>query len=577
MKSKYYVGVLCALLATGGPVRADEQADLLQLKQTVLNLMDALVAQGVLTRGKADELIAQAQRKAADAGTADGTGAADAAADVKPGTVRVAYVPEFVKEEIRQQVRQELKQDVLADVKQQAKQERWGTPDALPDWINRFKLSGDFRIRNQYDAFASDNAPLVFDPLAVNAAGTILGTDVFANTVENRNRQRIRARLALNARITDGLGFGARVTTGNIRDPISTNQSLGNTGSRFDIQLDHAFLQYKAGTAEPWLTTVAGRFPSPWFSSDLVWDEDLSFEGVAATYRHAFAGGDTLLDRQDRSRSVFVTAGVFPLQEIERTLFDEARDKWLVGGQIGFSLGFADQSRLTIAAAYYDYQNVQGRRNAFPDTGLLDSTAPQYMQKGNTLFNIRNSGVAGATRLGLASDYNLLNVTTQLDLAYFAPIHVMLTGDVVKNIGFDRDEIFARTGGVLFNNALQGCTGRACIVDRTLAWNVEFTVGWPNVARRGTWQLFGGYRYVERDAALDAFTESDFHHGGTDAKGWVFGTRIGLTENTVLRARYITADEIQDSARLDAATNQRFIDGPPLGIDVLQLDLNAKF
>jgi hypothetical protein len=61
---------------------------------------------------------------------------------------------------------------------------------------------------------------------------------------------------------------------------------------------------------------------------------------------------------------------------------------------------------------------------------------------------------------------------------------------------------------------------------------------------------------------LDAFTDSDFHLGGTNAKGWILGGKYGLLENTYISARYLSADEIE---------------GPPLGIDVLQLDLVSEF
>ena len=67
---------------------------------------------------------------------------------------------------------------------------------------------------------------------------------------------------------------------------------------------------------------------------------------------------------------------------------------------------------------------------------------------------------------------------------------------------------------------------------------------------------------MERDAVLDAFNDSDFHRGGTDAEGYSIGGELGLLKNTWARLRYLSADEI---------------DGPPLGIDVLQIDLNAKF
>ena len=70
------------------------------------------------------------------------------------------------------------------------------------------------------------------------------------------------------------------------------------------------------------------------------------------------------------------------------------------------------------------------------------------------------------------------------------------------------------------------------------------------------------YRYVERDAVLDAFTDSDFHLGGTDAKGYQVGFDLGLSRGIWLRWRYLTANEV---------------DGPPLGIDVWQVDLNGAF
>ena len=61
---------------------------------------------------------------------------------------------------------------------------------------------------------------------------------------------------------------------------------------------------------------------------------------------------------------------------------------------------------------------------------------------------------------------------------------------------------------------------------------------------------------------LDAFTDSDFHLGGTNAEGFFVGGAYGLYKNTWLAARWMSADEIS---------------GLPLSIDVFQLDLNATF
>jgi hypothetical protein len=87
-------------------------------------------------------------------------------------------------------------------------------------------------------------------------------------------------------------------------------------------------------------------------------------------------------------------------------------------------------------------------------------------------------------------------------------------------------------------------------------------VGWPLVLERYRWRVTFAYKYLEADAVLDAFTDSDFHLGGTDAKGWILGGEYAVLDNTWITLRWITADAI---------------DGAPFGVDVLQLDLNAKF
>ncbi len=179
------------------------------------------------------------------------------------------------------------------------------------------------------------------------------------------------------------------------------------------------------------------------------------------------------------------------------------------------------------------------------------------MQKGNSVFNVVTNG--GTPLYGLASDYRELNLTASLDLTNFDPIHVVLDGDFVKNIGYDASDIRARTGGTA--PLVSGPIGTE-FTPRTKGYQAKLTVGRQKIEKAGDWQVSGGYKYLERDAVVDGFTDSDFHLGGTDAKGWILGASYGLATNTWIRARWLSASEI---------------DGPPLSIDVLQLDLNAKF
>src|SRR5271165_2670036 len=106
MKTRWRCAILALLWsAAANPSFADEADELRKLRDSTINLINALVEQGVLTRAKADALIAQAQQAGAKppaaAPPAATAGAPPSAAPpTAPGVVRVPYVPETVKQEI---------------------------------------------------------------------------------------------------------------------------------------------------------------------------------------------------------------------------------------------------------------------------------------------------------------------------------------------------------------------------------------------------------------------------------------------------------------------------------------------
>jgi hypothetical protein len=134
-------------------------------------------------------------------------------------------------------------------------------------------------------------------------------------------------------------------------------------------------------------------------------------------------------------------------------------------------------------------------------------------------------------------------------MGFWDPIRVVLIGDYVKNLGFDRSEV-ARL------------TGNPNVKENTYGYQVGLAVGYPTMSRYKDWKLYAYYKYLGADAVLDAFTDSDFHGGGTNAKGWILGGEFGLNKNIWLSARWMSTNEIK---------------GPPLAVDSFFLDLNARF
>ncbi|MDY6905454.1 MAG: putative porin [Thermodesulfobacteriota bacterium] len=415
-------------------------------------------------------------------------------------------------------------------------------------WAQRFSWGGDLRMRYQADYFGEENAEF----------GESDNPSELMNTRNDRHRGRIRARLNAKATVfkpeeinTGKMQAGIRISTGSVNDPVSTNETLGDYDNKDSIVLDRAYLKwaYKPRTMIwgqiPELTIQAGRFGSPFVSTDLIWDSDLGFEGGALSFK---------TDVQDEFNPFagFFTIGAYLLQE--EAFFQQ--DKWFYGVQTGVTYEQPFGLNATLAVALYDFKNTIGVKNRLDQVdadgnGIYDWTAPEYQQKGNSLINISPRPGVENYKMALAADYKEMAVTCKLDYGYSYPNHVILTGEYVKNIGFDAVEVSQRTGIDLGD-----------LNEETEGYRIGLSIGNPEVRWFGDWQLYSYYKYLEADAVIDAFTDSDFHLGGTDCKGWLFGVDLGIHRNVWLTTRWLTSDEIKSL---------------PLAVDTLQVDLNAKF
>jgi hypothetical protein len=524
----------------------DQEQSLTELRNTVVNLLQALVDKGLLTREQAQQMVKQAQDKAAAEAAAK---AAKNAAQAKEdeNAVRVPYVPQIVKDEISKEVAETVKPGVVADVVDQAKKEGWGVPAALPEWLSRVKVFGDVTVRGQGDFFPTDNSTQqLLDYNVVNVAGGKTKTaNPYLDTNDDRYRLRVRARLGVEGDLTDNVRAFIRLASGSLTQVAgSESQTLGQYGNRYNVGIDQAYIVWDSAPPNKlsWNTLEGGRIPNPWFSpTELVYARDLTFEGVADTVRFGWGPGDA-----DRSR-VYLTAGAFPMLEVPLA---SQEDKWMLGAQLGTDLRFADgRDHLRFAAAYYDFLKVTGRQNT-PDSTLLNYTAPAFVQFGNTMFDISNSTTDPTVNLfALAAHFRVADVAVNYEHNFGARYSFALTGEGVRNIGYNLTQVEALSGQIFDHSENHGYVG-------------EVSFGNPNVDRFGRWRLAVGYRYVQPDAVLDAWTDADAHGGGTNSAGYYVWSTFGVAKNTWLRLRYYSMNEIV---------------GPRYGLDTLQLDVNARF
>jgi hypothetical protein len=544
-------------------------------QSVTLNLINRLVQRGVLTKEDASDLIKMAEQDAANA-QAQAQGQAQEA-PAPDDTVRVTYVPEMVKNQMVEEIQQK--------VMTQAVEEKWAAPRTFPEWATRFRFNGDVRVRGQGDFFPSGNVvgngSSFWNYNSINSGSPFDYTNTsvnppFSNVDQDRTRARLRARFGVEVELGNGFTSGFRIATGESSSPVSQNQSLGGGNgnfSKYAIWLDRGFIQYERGTRDKNVSVTLGRFENPFFASSMIWSDDLGFDGMAVKGKYKVNDGLT----------PFFAGGIFPVYNTDfnfssnqNTKF-KSQDKWLYGAQMGTEVGLTKDLSAKVAGAFYDFQHIDGRVSTpytpltSADAGSTDTSRPLFAQKGNTYIALRNilpdsSNSFGTTNqwqyFGLATPYRIAAFTTRLDLSSFDPLHLWFLGEVVKNVAFDKNKINnngpSNLKGAVNNNG----TGSGNFEGGDLGWFIRLNLGNPSLDKQWDWNVFLGYRYVESDAVVDGFADSDFGGGGTNVKGYTLGGNLALSPRVYTGFKWMSADAIA---------------GPTFKEDVLQLDLNAKF
>jgi len=517
-------------------------------------------------------------RSAAEAPAAgDGTAEVAPPPDNPNDVVRVAYVPEVVK----RQIRDEVKNEVIAE----ARKENWGSPSSGPEWVSKFTLYGDIRIRAEevINHSGNDDTGAFPDFNAINTgapfdtAGSVFSPQYDVN--QNRNRERLRARLGAIVDLQDGFTVGLRLATGNDNNPVTENQTFGAAGgaqggdfSKYAVWIDRAYIKYET-TAEGGkaFDFYAGRFDNLFFSTPLIWANDIGFDGFAASIPVAAHLNSSVAD----DLKPFLVVGAFPVfnTDLNYSTNDpdkfQSYDKWLFAGQIGFDAKVSDDVQFKLAAALYQFHNIQGQLSTpftpltSTDAGDTDASRPSFAQNGNTYMALRDitpgplndeGTIDQFQYYGLASGFKEFALTEKLTFDNFEPFQISLTAEWVRNLAFNRAQVAA----VAVNN------GGSAYVGGNTGWMATLQFGDPVTRKLGDWNASLGYRSVESDAVVDGFNDADFGGAltGTNLKGPTFTVALGLSSNVWLEARWFSATAIV---------------GPVYKNDLLQFDLNAKF
>ncbi|TPW20695.1 MAG: hypothetical protein FD126_1425 [Elusimicrobia bacterium] len=327
----------------------------------------------------------------------------------------------------------------------------------------------------------------------------------------DRSRQRFRLRLATEAELPENVKVKLRFASGT-GEQTSTNQSLDNASSQKAFWIDRAYLEWKP---VKWARLQGGRQANPlWttYTSDVVWDDDLNPEGFGQSFEALMPGNMRLFANS--------------LQMIGDEDDTSTADQWLLSNQVGadFLIG---ESRWKSALAYHHFENSR-----------INSLSQVAVAEGNRRI------AAGPSAGALANNFGVVEFTTEL---LFPVFDTTLTpgGTYIKNFAAQHQQ---RVGHRL------GDTG----------YQVGARLG--KAAAEKTWEAAYYYKWVEVDATLADFADSDFGDGGVNRQGHIGWVAYNPREWLQIKFKSFFTRVINDAEPPNRDHINRY-----------QLDLSVKF
>jgi hypothetical protein len=364
---------------------------------------------------------------------------------------------------------------------------------------NPAKLEPD-RLNSQKDI---ETKPLSLGPFVFSGDIRLRAEPTFGgpgDRSQNRFRERVRLRFNAEAQLNDQLKGGFSLASGDLNDPISTNQSMGQYTTRKPIAIDRAYATYNPSWFRP-LTITGGKFAYPWANTELVWDKDLNPEGASETL--AFNVSTPLL------RKISVVGFQLPFAENRRTAVNDKSlyNTMVYGEQLQTFWQLGSRVKLSAYASFYDWKYADSvalslvtANSASPDGGLL-ALRSSGVQNSIATATVTNAatGAKTITSAQFASKFGILDSLAQIDIRTpYERWPVSLVGDFVQN---------TRACENVRNIAATAVYSAPCDPHARHGYWLEGRIG--QTAKKGDWQ-FGYTRIViQREAVIGAFNYSE--------------------------------------------------------------------
>lgn len=347
-------------------------------------------------------------------------------------------------------------------------------------------------------------------------------------TNESLDRMRERIRVRFNAFADLGSQFKAGITlaSGDVNNPISTNQDLTGFYTRKPIELDQAFVQFTPDQFKN-LTLVGGKFRYPWYNTELTWDKDLNPEGAAESL--SFHIPSPVLKR------IAFIGFQLPFAAVAGTSPTNQRiaQQITYGGQIQTVWQLAPHVTLGAYSGIYDFRGTDSVAYALaraatknpqtPFVGLLPltsgNTVPNstYTTTATTVVTIGGTayptGVSTVTNSQFASKFSLFDNIARLDIdTGHSKYPISFIGDYVQNMGACGN--LANIAPAPANTSTQTykqTLNTPCVASQRRGYWAEGRVG--RLEEKHDFQIGYTHIYIENEAVLANFNYSEIRQG----------------------------------------------------------------
>jgi hypothetical protein len=373
-------------------------------------------------------------------------------------------------------------------------------------------------------------------------------TNASSNEDYVRNRERYKITFGVNTKagnwysdLAFAMGAEGRSDNATFGGASTTNQTVGVTGGNTPkevLYVKRAMVGYKP---TEWLALEAGRIANPLYTTEMVWDKDLTFDGATAKVNYKTGESNLFLTGaawQYKGDSKIYTNGTTA----------DAFTNEVVALQGGFETPLTPDLKAKAGVTYYKYGNVAG------DYSPTGTTAPST---GNAI---------GTNNL------EIWEVPAELSYKLSTSNTLRLYGDWAYNAdaGKRADLAAARTTGATAT-ALSDARGE----DTAWLLGVGFASQADKKAQAGDYSARIWYQETGIYALDPNAVDSDFFDSKLNMKGTVLKGEYLATDNVFINMAYGHAtrnNKTVVTAGVSGDTGFNLKD-----YDLLQLDLTYKF